>query len=221
MLDAANTLAGARVDLVTVDMPIATVPIITRRLADKCISREFGGRGCSAHTPNAARPGPLGAFLSREFITAGYTIAHATESGGNSMRLLEIYPHPALLVLLQRQYRVPYKVGKSRDYWSTFTIKQRISALLDEFRTINKALIRVLGPTGLTLPKSDDVPTLASLKRYEDALDALVSAWVGICYAKGAAVPFGDVTAAIWCPTDNTKPAAHSNRSNNANSADR
>lgn len=221
LIEAANRLAGAHVDLVTIDMPIATVPITTRRLADNCISREFGGRGCSAHTPNAERPGPLGAFLSREFIKAGYTIAHATESAGKSMRLLEIYPHPALLVLLRCQYRLPYKVGKSRDYWPTFTIKQRISALLHEFRTINTALIRIWGPTGLTLPKSGDVPTLAALKRYEDALDALVSAWVGICYAEGAAVPFGDATAAIWCPTDNTKPAPQSNCSNQTNAADR
>lgn len=136
---------------------------------------------------------------------AGYAIANFAEPAGKSMRLLEVYPHPALLVLLQRQYRIPYKVGKSHNYWPNLTINERISALLQEFRTINKALTGILGPTGIILPESDNVHTLAALKPYEDALDALISAWVGVCYTEGAVVPFGDTTSAIWCPTDTTQ----------------
>lgn len=40
----------------------------------------------------------------------------------------------------------------------------------------------------------------ARLKRYEDAIDALVCGWVGIRYLAGDAVGHGDATAAIWCP---------------------
>ena len=39
---------------------------------------------------------------------------------------------------------------------------------------------------------------LAALKRWEDAVDALVAAWVGIRYLEGTAEPYGDATAAIW-----------------------
>ena len=200
LLAAAHRLAGAPVDVVAIDMPIATVPIRGRREADNRISAAFGGRGCSTHSPSAIRPGPLGECLSREFERAGYSVAHAAEEGGMPMRLVEVYPHPALLALLNCQFRVPYKVGKSRNYWPTCNIRERISALLNEFQNINQALTGVVGPTGLTLPDANDVSTLASLKRYEDSLDALVSAWVGTRYVKGNAVPYGDATAAIWCP---------------------
>ena len=57
-----------------------------------------------------------------------------------------------------------------------------------------------MGPTGLTLPNANDVLHINLAKRYEDSLDALVSAWVGTCYLEGNAVPYGDASAAIWCP---------------------
>jgi predicted RNase H-like nuclease len=209
LLEAAGSLAGASVDLVTIDMPVATVPIISRRTADVSISREFGKRGCATHTPSATRPGPLGASISQQFMEAGYTIATTSDSAGTSMRLLEVYPHPALLTLLQRRYRVPYKVRKARRYWPGFTVERRISALLDEFRAIYKALTPIVDHIGIVLPRPDTIPTLAALKRYEDALDAIICAWVGIRYAEGVAIAFGDATAAIWCPTDPSQSVSH------------
>lgn len=200
LLNAARKLSGAPVDLVAIDMPVATVSIVGRRAADNCISAAFGRQGCPAHSPSRTRPGPLGEYLSIELEKAGYSIAHAAETAGMRKRLVEVYPHPALLNLLNHPFRVPYKVGKSRRYWPNCTINQRITALLAEFQAINQALIRVLGWNGLTIPNGNDVLTLAWLKRYEDALDALVSAWVGTCYAEGNTVPYGDATAAIWCP---------------------
>jgi len=118
------------------------------------------------------------------------------------MRLVEVYPHPALLTLLECEYRVPYKVAKSYRYWPKLTVMQRIAALLNEFRVISEALVRIVGPVALPLPQADAVPSLAALKRYEDAVDALVCAWIGICYLEGNADASGDETAAIWCPTE-------------------
>jgi predicted RNase H-like nuclease len=43
--------------------------------------------------------------------------------------------------------------------------------------------------------------TTAALKRYEDALDALVCGWVGIEYLGGRCTAFGDTAAAIWTPS--------------------
>ena len=54
----------------------------------------------------------------------------------------------------------------------------------------------------LELPEPVAVKSLAALKRYEDALDALVCAWVGVEYLGGRTLPLGDGDAAIWCPTD-------------------
>ena len=50
--EAAHALAVAPVDLVAIDMPIANLPITGRRVADRLVSAQFGGRGCSTHTPS-------------------------------------------------------------------------------------------------------------------------------------------------------------------------
>ncbi|MDW7774366.1 MAG: hypothetical protein SCH71_15885 [Desulfobulbaceae bacterium] len=47
-----------------------------------------------------------------------------------------------------------------------------------------------------------DLDAESYLKRYEDALDALVCAWVGVKFLEGETQPLGDETAAIWCPRD-------------------
>jgi Protein of unknown function (DUF429) len=39
------------------------------------------------------------------------------------------------------------------------------------------------------------------IKAYEDALDAVVCAWVAVCALEGRAVAFGDDSAAIWIPS--------------------
>jgi predicted RNase H-like nuclease len=41
---------------------------------------------------------------------------------------------------------------------------------------------------------------LARLKGVEDALDAIVCAWIGAEVMRGRAQPYGDETAAIWVP---------------------
>jgi hypothetical protein len=71
--------------------------------------------------------------------------------------------------------------------------------LLDEFVKIGKALTDYFGPIGFQIPSIAEQP-LSSLKRYEDSLDALVCAWVGAEHLAGRTVPYGDSTAAIWCP---------------------
>lgn len=200
LLKAAQEIAGAAVDLVTVDMPIATIAFDTRREADRAISREFGAQGCSTHSPSSGRPGKLGRDLTSAFEAQGFQVATAVTPISETGRLVEVYPHPALLSLLGRNYRVPYKVVKSNKYWPERNVRQRIAALLDEFGNIRDELAKVFAPLQFPLPAPQQVPSLAALKPYEDALDALVCAWVGVKYRQGNARAYGDATAAIWCP---------------------
>jgi len=79
-------------------------------------------------------------------------------------------------------------------------VAARISALLQEFSVIRNALVAAFGPVAVPLPQPANVRTLSALKRYEDALDALVCAWVGVRYVQQTAIALGDNTAAIWCP---------------------
>jgi len=198
LLAAARTLlAGETVDVVAVDMPLAVTPIEGRRAADNQVARAFGAYGCSPHSPNSVRPGRMGLRLQEGFAACGFPL---TVAAGSLPALIEVYPHPALLVLLSARYRIRYKVGRSRRYWPSASAPARREALLRQFARIHDALAGEIVNIDLVLPVPSDVPTLAGLKRYEDALDALVCAWVGAKYFVGEAVAHGDSTAAIWIP---------------------
>lgn len=74
--------------------------------------------------------------------------------------------------------------------------------MLQEYQQIKAKLQEAMGPFELPLPAlhASTELKLATLKRYEDAIDALICCWVGTLYAEGRARPLGDDTGAIWCP---------------------
>jgi predicted RNase H-like nuclease len=203
LLDAAQRLlGGASVDLVTIDMPVATTAIVGRRAADSAISLAFGGRGCAAHSPSPFRPGAISDNLRAAFAEHGYQLATSEVPVGQIPALAEVYPHPALLVLLNAQYRVPYKISRSPRYWPAAFPTERRRKLVEAWQEIRVALDRTISGADLPLPTSGLVDQFgnARLKRYEDALDALVCAWVGTQYLQGLCTYYGDDAAAIWTP---------------------
>jgi len=204
---ASRLLGGHSVGVVTIDMPVSRIPITRRREADNRISAEFGAAGCGTHSPTSARPGVLGADLTGAFSGAGYEVATADDKAGTLARLVEVYPHPALLRLLNEVYRLPCKASKSRKYWPTAGIRERIDKLLKVYRQILTALNAEIEGINLPLPGASSCASLSSLKRFEDALDALVCAWVGCQYVDCRVTPFGDAAAAIWVPDTRTIPA--------------
>lgn len=181
---------------------MATEPFSSRRAADRAVSREFGSRNCSTHSPSAERPGPLGAGISREFQTAGYPLRTTAGEGLSAPAVLEVYPHPALLSLLERPSRVPYKVSKARKYWPGASAGERVVSLLKEYSAILNALRGRIEGIDLALPMPETVKALAHLKQLEDMLDALMCAWVGLEHLAGRTIPLGDDSAAIWVPAD-------------------
>lgn len=202
LLDASRRIApGAQVQVVALDLPLAVGPIIRRRAADDAVSRAFGARGCGVHSPSPARPGRLSDAVRRGFRREGFHLA-TTALPRTGPALLEVYPHTALLSLLVAQRRVAYKVSRSRQYWPADSRDRRRARLLAQWRTILEALRRDAGlaisPRLFTIPAS--CPSFAEMKRYEDALDALVCAWVAIEFLRDRADPLGDETAAIWTP---------------------
>jgi len=212
---AAVRLAGTAIDVVTIDMPVSRAPITGRREADNAISRAFGGRGCSTHSPTPERPGALGAQITEGFRSCGYEVEAASRPGGTSPEstshprpLLEVYPHTALLALLGAPRRVPYKAGKSTRYWPGVPRATRIDRLLSVWARIHVALEeRIAGVCSAfshvfaeDRASSGGQLTFAGMKSTEDAMDAVICAWVGVEYLSGRAVPYGDSEAAVWTP---------------------
>ena len=201
LLQAAKQLAGEDVSCVSVDMPLATTPITCRRAADTAIASRFGARGCAVHSPSAERPGAIADQLRADFAALGVPL-HTSDSDQPSPALIECYPHVALLALLNRDYRVPYKVSRSGQYWKAeqLTRRERIERLLDQFRAIKAGLDAHINGIPECIPESSEVTALASLKPVEDMLDGLICAWVGIEYLEGRTIGLGDQTAVIWVP---------------------
>ncbi|MFG1394693.1 DUF429 domain-containing protein [Xanthobacter agilis] len=194
---AAERLAGLKPAVVAVDMPMSRLPITARRVADNAVSRAFGARKCGTHTPSAVRPGGVGRRLQDDLARDGY------ELGTLSARppcVIEVYPHPALLTLTGAPERVPYKVGKIRSYWPDVSAAERRSRLMVVWSRIVGALDARIEGVARAMPLPDAGQRGAELKAYEDRLDAVVCAWVGIEVLEGRARPFGDETAAIWIP---------------------
>lgn len=198
LLKACNDRTGRNPTVIALDMPVSRQPIRARRAAENAVSQAFGGQGCSTHTPSTDRPGPLGLRFSNAAANEGYPIATTQTPTGANRQLIEVYPHIALLRALGTNYRTPYKVLRSVSYWPGTAIPERIARLLKKFHEIHGALANLIENTVLPLPAANNVRTLSGPKRYEDALDALVSAWVGIKYLEQQAIPYGDLHAPIW-----------------------
>jgi len=172
LLPAAEKIAGARPTVVTVDMPLATSPIERRRKADDDISSAFGAMGCGAHTPNPARPGPLAERMRSASEGTGYGLAHVGTAPGTANRLLEVYPHPALLALLDEEYRIPYKVAKSGRLWKDANVPQRKANLLRSFTRILSRLQEQVADIRLPLPSPEGV-RLGSTRQAQMLLDVI------------------------------------------------
>jgi len=186
----------AELCVIAVDMPLGTQRITGRRPADTAVSRAFGARGCAVHSPSAARPGPLAdqmrAVLATEFpIATDIAVVPA---------LIEVYPHTALLSLLDLPRRLAYKVSRNSRYWPNTPTSVRRQRLLQAFNRILDGL-RTKIEVDLPIPVADAVRSFNELKRYEDSLDALICAWTAIEFLEGRCRPYGDDQAAIWVPT--------------------
>lgn len=199
LLAAAQQLCDQKVELLAFDMPLSTKPISQRREADRQVSSAYGSRGCSVHSPSKERPGGMADAIRQQLHDLGYPL-HTANHRGSSRGVIEVYPHVALLSLLQRNYRLEYKVSRSQRYWPGMSVQERIHRLLMAFEQIQQALQRSISGIALPLPQPQAVTSLAGLKPLEDSLDALVCAWMGMQHLDGQSQGLGDDTAAIWVP---------------------
>lgn len=203
LVGACKALLGASAELVVVavDMPLSHSTIVGRRRADDSISRTFGGRWCSTHSPSLRRPGLIGESLRKGFEQEGFPLAVKEVL---FPALIEVYPHPALLQLLRLEERFKYKVAKRGRLWKDESSEQRLVNVLSAQRKITQALCErgvSVGAGLLPLPKSGAVVSPSRLKAFEDTVDALVSAWVAVEYLSGRCRSYGDSDAAIWVPS--------------------
>jgi predicted RNase H-like nuclease len=200
LLASAAKLGGCRVNLVAIDMPLAHAPIIGRRVCDNDVSREYGARKCATHTPSAVWPGRLSDALREGLHMEGYGLL-TRPARPNGCGVVEVYPHPALVELANASMRLPYKHAKRARYWPSATKDERRRLLFEQWREIVRLLDAQIAGVAVALPLPPMNASGVELKAFEDALDAVVCAWVGICVLDGRARAYGDAHSAIWIPT--------------------
>ena len=199
LLSAAADKAGAPVDLVAIDMPLSRVPITGRRCSDNAISSAYGSRHCATHSPSSVWPGVISDQLRAAFTDAGYPLLTGEF---RSPGLIEVYPHPALVELAQAPRRLPYKSQKIGKYWPDMAPDERRSRLMGQWSHIVGLLDNEIDGVADLMHLPPSMTKGAALKAFEDKLDAIVCAWVGICVVEHRATPFGDHESAIWVPSE-------------------
>jgi predicted RNase H-like nuclease len=204
IFEAAKLITGGlNPTLVAVDMPLSHELICGKRAADRLLSEEFAKNWCACHVPSKTRPGEISHKLYRDAKTCGLELrTKATYKRGEKNELLEVYPHAALLSLLSLDKRYAYKISKSRKLFKGLSLSERKNEHLAAFRVLKSALDNKIFDIPDFLPANDSaIENLASMKAYEDMLDALVCAWVGIEHLERRSDPYGDDVASIWVPS--------------------
>jgi predicted RNase H-like nuclease len=195
LLDAAERIAGAPVDVVAIDMPMSLSAITGSREADRKIARAFSAMHAGPYTPRPDCPGPYGRAVMEAFVRAGFPLATSAQPRGRA--LIEVSPLAALARRLQM--RPTYKTARTSKYWKDLDREARMISLLAMWAKVEAALLEEVSDLRFVRPA--EAVSFASLQPFEDVLDAIICAWVGVRFNEGTAEPFGDDDAAIWVPT--------------------
>jgi predicted RNase H-like nuclease len=175
--DAADGVVAA------VDAPLVVPNETGRRACEAEVSRVFGQFHAGAHPSNRSRPWfvpePRGARLAHRL---GWSMDPQVRPSAGRGVAIEVYPHPAMVVLFGLDRVIPYKQKRGRD----------LSALRAAYGQLLGHMERVLGER-LGLASSSrwgqihDVvaaaQTKAALRRVEDEVDAIVCAHLAWLWA--------------------------------------
>lgn len=200
LIAACHALTGEAPDIVAVDMPLSRAPVVGRRASDNMISSTYGAKGCATHSPSRDRPGAISDRFRADIEAEGYRLLTQAGETPESKGLIEVYPHPALVELTGARRRLPYKAGKTKSYWPDLPILDRKHKLLGVWAMIVAALDRRIEGVAEALIAPDLKASGVTMKAYEDRLDAIVCALVGVSALEGRARVFGDEVSAVWVP---------------------
>jgi len=181
--------------LVAIDAPIIVTNATGNRPCESLVSRHFGKYGASCHSANLSKPhfadGTRALRLADEL---GLAIDPQDQS---ERRAVEVYPHPAIVVLFDLPRILQYKHKPGRDLEHLRRELLRLLDHLEELRHASPPLLleasadwhRIRQATAQARRKVD-------LARIEDSIDAIVCAYIAAyAVANPAAVrAMGDVT---------------------------
>ena len=188
--------AGGEGLLLGVDAPLLVPNETGKRPCETALGRRFAKYQAGAHPANRTifkndvRGERLVKFLAEDGITDNPYLTEPRQTGIRQM--MEVFPHPAHIVLFGLTRTLKYKAKPGRDYASRW-------AAMNEYIRLLRGLADFDPPLDLPpdWPPADVTGIIGgSLKRLEDGLDALTCAYIVLWYwrhgAAGAEV-LGDL----------------------------
>lgn len=173
--------AGDGPAIVTVDAPLLVPNVAGRRPAEAQLSRDFRTFEAGAHPANRALldrdgSGVRGELLVERLTTYGFRPADRINPGETGRLVTEVYPHAAMVALFGLRTTLKYK---SRGRRSRDGRLAAWRAYQDYLRALESGDPPLFGHHGLL---ATEVATLrgASLKGYEDRVDALLCAYIAL-----------------------------------------
>jgi predicted RNase H-like nuclease len=162
---------------VAFDAPLIVVNPSGQRPCERLIAKYFGRYGAYCHPTNTANAS----------FTHGSRALRLAESLGLEVdphspavrRAAEVYPHPALVVLFDLPRILQYKSKPGRTFPHLQAELLRLVTYLESLSTASPPLHLQRNPAWSNLRAAVEAATTkAALKRSEDAIDAVVCAYI-------------------------------------------
>lgn len=179
--DEIDSWLGGQADgpcLVAVDAPVIVRNPGGQRPCERLVSRYFGAYAAGAHPTNTTRPyfadGTRAEHLARRHRL------DVDPSSRRHRRAIEVYPHPAIVMLFGLSRTLPYKNKTGRDLETLRAAQLRLLSLLERLRTASPALVLDHPAWRAAAASVGEAGTKATLRRTEDQVDAVVCAYVAL-----------------------------------------
>lgn len=194
--------------LVSIDAPLIVRNLTGRRPCESQVSTMFGRFHAGAHSSNLSMPsfrdGPRG---GRVAALMDLPVDPDFEPRTAVRKAIEVYPHAATVTLFGLDRVVPYKAKQGR---SPDDRRSAMNALLDHIESLSDATppLDVSDCASWAAARAGvaDARTHAELNRWEDAVDAVLCAYIGLhrwWHGDAASAVLGDVrTGYIIVPVD-------------------
>ena len=186
---------GADEILLAIDAPLIVRNRVGRRACESVIA--------SAFAAEHAGPFPANLTLLRGDVRAhrlarrlGLRVTPDAVRRRPIRAAIEVYPHPALVVLLGRAERLPYKAKQGRPLEVRHAALCELLQGLVDLKRGDPPLDVTTGPDWARLAATCDArPSGTALKRLEDELDGYVCAYIGsyhVAWAGRRSLTVGD-----------------------------
>ncbi|QEN16160.1 bifunctional ribonuclease/(p)ppGpp synthase [Mycolicibacterium sp. ELW1] len=189
--------------LVAIDAPLIVTNATGQRGCETDLNRDFAKFEAGAHPSNMGKPEFAG-------TPRGARIAEALgldmdPNSRASRRAIEVYPHPATVVLFRLGRTLKYKQKQGR---SLPQLRTELLRLMDEIERLAHATVPLrVGdhPEWIAMRATvENAQRKSELRRAEDPIDAVVCAYVGMYATQrpGSVTTYGDfATGYIVTPT--------------------